>query len=452
LSITFFVGCNKSTAQALIPVEVNRTQFWTIDDEYAAIADVVPSFGGLYFKNEQLIIVATDLSKKDDIINVLKWEQKEGHLFDKKVNLKNATFKEGIYNFRSLKDAFNDMSAKLPFDSWSSLDIDEVLNRVEISLDNLNDEAKYRSWLISIGQDVEKFVFTKGREVSYYADLKSKFRPTVSGAAINSGSGYCTLGLNVDVQISTSTTVGSNSMAGFITASHCLPNMGKVTKSSMFQPERGLFGANSVGTEKIDPSFLPPLGPPVLQGCPNELGFLCRYSDAAFVQYPSNVTSKKGEILRVAASGAIYPDTASTSNEGIFTVLPNPITFSGTLNANQLILGQTVNKLGQKTGWTAGQIIDVCITVKGRKEVSGVGGLTGTRIGHLCTYAVKAGSSNGDSGGIVWSSSSSTNKIAGILFGGYVDALNIYNREFYFSPIQYVFAELGGPYATFSVN
>ena len=438
LSILLLMGCDKSIAQNLIPIEVNRDPFWTIDDEYAAIADNVPSFGGLYLKKGNLIIVSTDLSKKSDIIAALTWVQKNGFALDPSTNLNKANFIEGDYNWRELKNTFDIVSAKIPFQTWTSIDIDEKLNRVEIELASMTEELQYRNWLKSLNLPLEMVVFKEGREMIYYNDLHSKIRPTISGLRINAGQGNCTLGLNAELVTSGSYTVTSGTKKGFITASHCLPEMGRVTQTKVYQPERGSFGVNNTGVERIDPPFLYPLGPPIVQNCPVTGDFLCRYSDATFIEYNDNMNYEKGKIARVSASPALLPDTSSSAT-GTFPILPNPITFSGTLNNNQLMVGQIAQKVGQKTGWTSGEIVDVCTTLRGKRTVYN-GAYQATNVAHLCTSVVDAGSSAGDSGASVWINSGGANKIAGILFAGGTTSLGY--REYYFSSIQYVFLEL----------
>lgn len=168
------VSFDKTIAQNLIPIEANRSFFWTIDDEYAAIADNVPSFGGLYLKKGNLIIVSTDLSKKSDIIAALTWVQKNGFALDPSTNLNKANFIEGDYNWRELKNTFDIVSAKIPFQTWTSIDIDEKLNRVEIELASMTEELQYRNWLKSLNLPLEIVVFKEGREMIYYSDTKVK--------------------------------------------------------------------------------------------------------------------------------------------------------------------------------------------------------------------------------------------------------------------------------------
>lgn len=442
------LGCDKSNAQELIPIEADRSTFWTIDDEYAAIADKVPAFAGLYLKKSELFIVTTDMTKKNDIISALSWVQKNGYALDPSINLNKAHFTEGKFNYRQLKNTFDTLLANIPFDDWGSIDIDEKLNRVEFGLVSLDVVTKYKNWIKSLNQPLDMIVFKEGREVRYYNDLSMKVRPTLSGLRINSGMGNCTLGLNAQFISQHSISLYNQNINGFITASHCLPEMGKVTSTKVYQPERGLFGVNAVGIEHFDRSFMPPAGPPIVQGCPQLPDYLCRYSDAAFVKYSEGMSFLKGQIAKVSNYAAVLPDTSS-STDGIFPILPSPITFSGIVNNNQLMVGQIANKVGQKTGWTSGEIVDVCITLKGKRTVYN-GAYQASNVGHLCSFVVEAGSSVGDSGASVWTNNSGTNKVAGILFGGGKTSLG--TREFYASSIQFVFLELNNGYGQYIVN
>lgn len=227
------------------------------------------------------------------------------------------------------------------------------------------------------------------------ATLRDAVRPTVGGLQIHFRNFLCTLGFNAV----------RSGQASFITNSHCTNRQGRRDGTQYYQPLSSV--PNSfIGTEVDDPGYFRN-GP-----CPK--GARCRYSDAARVVYASGVNSDVGEIAQTTGE-----NNASLTIAGTFNI-------SGEGTA---LVGQTANKVGRTTGWTAGAITNTCVNT----------GVSGSNNVLLCQTFVGAGVGAGDSGSPVFRIGSRNSvTLLGILWGGSSDG-----SLFVYSPISQVEQELG---------
>lgn len=186
-------------------------------------------------------------------------------------------------------------------------------------------------------------------------------------------------------------------MAGFAVASHCTNKQGGVEDTRYYQP----LSPNFIGTEIADPVYTKSKCP---QGVPRSR--ICRFSDSAFAQKDTAVTSDQGFIARTG-----------TPNTGRPTVVGQwRITSEGAS-----MVGQTVNKVGRTTGWTQGVVTDTWVDT----------GVSGTRIVQLCQDFVSATVAGGDSGSPVFAITGGTDvQLRGLLWGGNQDG-----TMFVYSPI-----------------
>jgi hypothetical protein len=165
-----------------------------------------------------------------------------------------------------------------------------------------------------------------------------------------------------------------------------------------------------IGTEVADPVYVKGGA-----GCPR--GKTCRRSDSARIAYVNGANQALGLI---AATNA--PNNRSLDIVGSFSITSDDTN-------NGIAVGQTVNKVGRTTGWTAGAVTNKCVDT----------GVSGSRVFLFCQNFVSAGVGGGDSGSDVFRVVSGTSvQLEGILWGG-----NSAGTTFVYSPLQSVIQELG---------
>jgi hypothetical protein len=294
----------------------------------------------------------------------------------------------------------------------SFLDADEARNRVVLGIDPaLTPEARQALVAAAVQRGVPSqalvladsgpFVEFRGQPG---VSVQSTFRPAPAGVEIsffpNFPNGFvCTLGFNAVL----------DGVAGFVTNDHCTNVKGGVEGTTYYQ---NLPPGPVIGTETVDPEFFTD------DPCPS--GYHCRFSDSAFVAYESASTGALGKIARTKGNGSL-------------TVSPPALRFNiaGTSSA---LVGATLNKVGQTTGWTSGKVVATCADV----SVSG----TDPKLAQLCQTIVAAHSDHGDSGSPVFArvGNSASVRLVGILWGG---ATSNGQDVFVFSPFDSIQQELG---------
>jgi len=257
-----------------------------------------------------------------------------------------------------------------------------------------------------------------------YATLRSAIRPMPAGMQIvgsfeQDGAHYeltCTYGPNVTYD-------GS---AHMVVNSHCtqVGTLGGLIGALMYQPGDREF--DRYGTEVQDPARSS-----TLYGCPS--GELCRYSDAALVRANAScyLCDPRTDL------GAIARTVQRVTLPTVYGLLDiddaNPrINLTGILSS--LYVGDTLDKVGRTTGWSAGEVTSTSSTISLAD---------GTRLDNV---TVRAGSGGGDSGSpVVFKTSAGEYMLAGILWGGIRDYNSESGTTFYYSKWSQVDYELGSP-------
>jgi hypothetical protein len=154
--------------------------------------------------------------------------------------------------------------------------------------------------------------------------------------------------------------------------------------------------------------------------CP--AGRWCSYADAALVSYDPSVS---WDYAKIAFTGLPYCTTSACGIE-----IKGNMTVSNKYGIYPSV-GTTLNKTGQRTGWTRGQITRACVTEEAPDQRPDLGGIV-----YLCQFVVGAHANNGDSGSPVYTRVTYTSgdpgyaTIYGILWGG-----NAARTEYFFSPM-----------------
>lgn len=210
------------------------------------------------------------------------------------------------------------------------VDLDEKANRIVIGVADL---ALSNPLIIlalnKIGVPSKAISYVQSEQVQLLSHtLKDPFRPVIAGVKIsNSRGGSCSIGFNSY----------RGPVRGFVTASHCTDRVGFYDGGNIYQP---LSPNNKIGNELVDPVFI--------SGgwfCPN--GYLCRWSDSAFVSYDNGTSSSLGAIAQPASASLNINHS-------------NP-KFNIVGEATWPLVGDTLHKVGIATGWTAGRVSRTCV-------------------------------------------------------------------------------------------
>lgn len=209
-----------------------------------------------------------------------------------------------------------------------------------------------------------------------------------------------------------------------VTNSHCtqLGAIGGLVGAWAYQATT--FSGDRYGTEVQDP----PLSS--FYGCPS--GQSCRYSDAALIKvgysgWFVDIRTDWGYLARPASRATLPSIYGSLTIDG-----SNPrLALSGTLSS--LYVGDTLEKVGRTTGWTAGEVTSTN---------SNISLSDGTRLQNV---TVRAGVGRGDSGSpVFFRGSSGLYFLAGLLWGGNgIQPDGVSFDTFYYSKWSNVDYELG---------
>lgn len=359
----------------------------TIDDMFADVARLVPSFGGFFVGEDgRLNVYLLDMSHLPAAMEaIVAVFGRDG------LPIENPVALQGRYNFTQLKtwhDAHQHGTLAMPGVSFT--DIDEMNNRLEIAVTSFNAKMEVRQALSRLGISEEAANISEVAPMQEMQTLRSKWRPIAGGIQIQrSGqTGSCTLGFLGVVQ----------KKAGFITNSHCTNVFG--FNDSVVITQANNSNSNRIGVELFDPSLW--TGGP----CPS--GRLCRQSDATFIWRDG---------------GAVPPNPLVEGDFGYLLIADKPNEgvaqkYKITSRAEFSIAGEYVEKVGRTTGRTKGKITNTCTN---SNQFDGMGNDTGRTM--ICQNLVAGISAGGDSGSPVfsletWPGGFTGVRLHGILWGG----------------------------------
>lgn len=342
-----------------------RRKDMTSDDHLAEIAKKIPGFGGMYLdQSGTLQVYMTDHSnagtaqQKAALESVIASEMFDG----RPMPPYGMTIRTGKYDFLQLKNWHDTMSAQILSDpTVVYTDIDDANNCLVIGVEHMAAKrAAIESRLDSMGIPRQAIVLKEAAPVHF--ELQSFHRPLVGGIQTSEAGFICTLGFAA---------TNINFLPGLVTASHCTAVQGGVESTVFHQPT--VSGtSNIVGTEIRDPTYFTGGACPATRRC--------RFSDSAFIQLASGVTTTRGAVARVALNSTVWNgvDLYSNVSNGQSTQ----------------IVGQVVTKVGRTTGRTEGTVQSVCANFN----------VLGSDITQLCQTRASYASSPGDSGAPVFTS------------------------------------------------
>lgn len=338
------------------------------------------------------------------------------------------TIQKAKYSFGELatwRDSLGDQLSHIP--GVTSLDLDEVQNRVTIGVDPAQQTAAtsaVRQLTRSLAIDTSAIAFrvhgylkprsgAMAAASTMFSTTIYEHTDTLVGGIIvrtssasglpGGGPGDCTMGFVAD----------RNGVRSFVTATHCTAVWGGGPDGTVMSQ----WAVRQVGTETVDPNK-------------SQCGLWdwCRNSDAALFALNGGIPSHRGLIARTSSRNAGYHNGGSGSRN----VDPNRPYFFVTATSGA-VSGQVVEKMGHVSGWTWGVITNTCVD-----HFFNQGGLVDYVT--KCSLEANINHISGDSGGPLFSWDYGSEEVA--LMGTLVGATNTQNGIF--SPYSRIVADLGG--------
>lgn len=340
------------TGQQAQAAVTGQPQWSGLDGWLAGISSEVPAFGGLYFESGRLHVNLTDPSQRDRAAEVIRREFAGTALGTgtglESVDVGGMTIHTVNYDFSAIlrwKQALKDV---LSISGVYTLDADERSNRVAVGVSDSSLAGAVLSLADSRGVPREAVLLKSAGPFEFRTELTDIVRPQGGGlqiAYVDGGVQYgCTIGF------SASRSDGTDSL--FVTASHCSPQMGVVDNTLYYQPSTGAVSTET-GIEITDFPWQTTSYP----DCPS--GKECKVADALLARYRNASSASsfwvRGRIYRTIRQSSVG-DTVRTIDSF------NPY-FTITSAQNFPIAGDTVHKVGRRTGWTSGVVTDTCVNM-----------------------------------------------------------------------------------------
>ncbi|MGK7370371.1 MAG: hypothetical protein ACNS64_09165 [Candidatus Halalkalibacterium sp. M3_1C_030] len=369
--LTVFIGCESITEpEANTDLQssghaqsknINQEKPLTIDQQFSEIAEQIPGgFGGIFYdENDQLTIYLKDPEVKAQATSAIEAISSVAartpvvSKMQSLVNKGDLQVRKGQYSFSELNEwrykALEGGIFEVP--DVQTLDVGDSSNRLEIGIkgteeEPLSDAIKQSvvQKLVKLGIPEEAIVLEKvGAIQDYTHTLRSDFDPNIGGSRVQAqGIGGCTLGVSVEYLD------GGTWHLGFLTASHCVPPRHQMNGTAVYQPYNPTHPNYSSGMYVGDEVYNAVLSN---TDC-RDGGNPCYWADVAIIDYDSG-NSAVGNIGRTPLWGNTYAIDQSNPRfyvDDVYTDYQH-IEF----------LGERVNKVGQRTGWTDGDVSDICI-------------------------------------------------------------------------------------------
>ncbi|MDZ7778673.1 MAG: hypothetical protein U5R14_01900 [Gemmatimonadota bacterium] len=375
------------------------------EERFVELSREFPSFAGFYVEDETLVVLTAEGPDSENIgsaaaITYAAHEAVAGRV--------------AATDVRSVPFSFADLSgwrnaafqAVIALDDVAILDLDERANKVFVGLETGSQRDQILTALEEAGipSDAVQVEVVGPNRTS--ATLLSRVRPLLGGLYTTSigttgQTQSCTYGFNAVL----------NSTDVFITNSHCTRQQfaDDVTPVSLYQTLHG-YSTTLVGTEYSDPDGWD-CTPWYQPWYPDN----CRNSDAAAIELVEDSVDF-GYIARTASR-------ATGSAQGSKTIDSNAPRFLIEGKDAYPYMGQEVNKMGQASGWTYGDVDRTCFTATFKPSGDDItGGDNDFRV--LCAYQADYRSQSGDSGAPVflWAGGSA---------GVYLQGLNMGSNDDY---------------------
>jgi hypothetical protein len=386
----------------------------TLDEEYAGLARDVPGFGGLFYDGQgSLHVYLKDPGRGPAVKAAIEAFVQSRRL----AGATEAGESRAVMRFRQARFDFGELAGvKKAVDNvvWRApgvvfTDVDDAGNVVTVATRDAASAERVRNLVQALAIPAGSVEVIEYGPVTSLANLRNPLSPRVGALGeshsnpIPSGTlQNCTIGFNAWNWVGRRV---------YVTNKHCTATPGVLNGEVHYQA--GQF----VGTEYEDREYFEGW-----EGSDCPVGRWCGYADAALVAYDASVTSS---YARIAWTGLNPCTTTACGIE-----IKGQMVVNGKYPLYPAV-GTTLNKTGQRTGWTRGQITRACVTEEAPDQRVDLGGIV-----YLCQFVVGAHANNGDSGSPVYTRTTTVSNtpgnanIYGILWGG-----NAARTEYFFSPM-----------------
>jgi hypothetical protein len=222
-----------------------------------------------------------------------------------------------------------------------SLDIDETVNLLAIGVESETVGNQVLSELdgLLIPRQAAKVFVDKGDEATL--TLTQYHRPVQGGFLI--GPSGCTLGFNARQDHPK-----FGALRVFLTASHCSEQMFRLDHGVAYQP----------GYSPSHPDYLIgyEIKDPTNHNCDALHYYNCRMSDASMYEYEPSTTDDWGYLARTTGYSLYGPGSIEVDSPPyhFFAIM-------GKLDDASEQVGEYINKMGRRTGWTRGPVTQTCV-------------------------------------------------------------------------------------------
>jgi hypothetical protein len=314
---------------------------------FEQVSKTVPAFAGYYLEGENLVVSVTDSTKSEAAEGAVR--QVLAATIPAKAARRLAqpsmVGRRAQYTFLQLRD-WRDQIAQGVFYGLAdatSIDLDEVSNRVVLGLASEAGRGELESWLArsAIPTGAVKIQIVKPTVPN--TNLTDYSRPVMGGLQTvmtfnGAEGGGCTFGFNGQYQ-------GANVV---LTNSHCTSQLFGTDATPTLFYQNIVTSGDLVGNETSDP--------PSFCVFPGHCG---RYSDAAMVTYGAGVSFQLASIARPLSHSDTWGVAGSVVING-----SNPH-FNITGEQLYPVAGDYVDKVGYRTGWTRGRLNNTCVDLWG---------------------------------------------------------------------------------------
>lgn len=308
-----------------------------IEHEILRLESAIPGIGGMYVDGRDIVVFAPKEVPRGAVISALA---REGRLMAITPDLKSQLARGERIRIVPARFALSQLiaweeslsMAFSKFDGFTGIDADESTNQVRIEVADAGKIPAAQQLLATAGVPSDAVAFKVVPKGVTAAGLRGTWRPTGGGITISNTvsnvTKICTLGFNA------TTNTGLNVL---VTAGHCAPG----------QPGLGV-----TGTTEGQPNTSYPVGtiqnnPVWNQTDPGCSGYTrCTFADALLVQY--TVASTMSKRVAFTAFPGLNEQGGSITVTGWWDNVVAPTT--------SYFIGQTVDKVGQTTGWTKGTL------------------------------------------------------------------------------------------------
>jgi len=422
-------ACADSMAPRAVPAEqpsgiVEQPTLGTIDLLYRRVAAAVPAFAGFYIgRDTDVVVLLTDTSAiaiaKAAILSTF------GPAFGDRYSQHRWHSATARYTYLQLADWRDVLTMRLlRRDDVASVGLDQRTNVVRIRVVNDAAAAVANADLAALQLPPDAIDVRVGTAFVEAATLQDRARPLPGGYYVradfqNGQTAECSLGVNA--------ANNGNVTNWFLTASHCTRTQGGAPDGTVFY-NTAIVSADRLGVESGDA--------PIYTGgaCPS--GRVCQRADVAIIRYDATSIADWRYLARTLSPGNGSSGSIVINSQAPRLEILNVEGYNGTPPA---AIGARVDKLAHVSGWTVGEVFDVCTNVN-----SGISNMT-----LLCQTIVDGYALPGDSGGAAFFFSDFIGGTWADLYG-IANLRSTDNRSWVYSPMSSIYQELGiNPYVVF---